>query len=62
MAIVAEYHGSRGGTVYIDDSELRKLSREELKANQERMYAIARGIFERAAIRELQEKQKQQEN
>ncbi len=60
MAIVAEYHGSRGGTVYIDDSELRKLSKEELKANQEHFYNVARGIFERAAIRELQAKKKQE--
>jgi len=62
MAIVAEYRGSRGGTVYIDDSELRKLSHEELKANQDHMYAVARGIMERTAIRELQAKQKKQEN
>lgn len=60
MAIVAEYHGSRGGTVYIDDSELRKFSKEELKANQEHFYDVARGIFERAAIRELQAKREQE--
>ncbi len=56
MAIIAEYHGERGGTVYIADDELKKLTAEELEANRESFYSVARSIFEGAAVRELREK------
>ena len=61
MAIVETYHGSRGGTVHIADDVLKTLTKEELKANQEHFYDVARGIFERAAIRELQKKKASEE-